>query len=143
MFVRKNVLNVGNRQSQKAKGLLFKFPSCSACWHLSTLFIQRFNWNNRYFFVYNFSISSLLYIRIIMTANTYVRHTEHWTAVSTLLGLISSAHGNIHHWRSNQQPQKVKAETLPLSHRFMSPFWIGKMPSSMNKNSDLSRYHQL
>ena len=28
-------------------------------------------------------------------ANTYVRHTEHGIAVSTLLGLISSAHRNL------------------------------------------------
>ena len=28
-------------------------------------------------------------------ANTYVQHTEHWTAVSTLLGLISSAQRNL------------------------------------------------
>ena len=30
---------------------------------------------------------------------------EHWTAVSTLLGLISSVYRNLHHWRSNQRPQ--------------------------------------
>ena len=30
---------------------------------------------------------------------------EHWTAVSTLLGLISSVYRNLHHWRSNQQSQ--------------------------------------
>ena len=47
-------------------------------------------------------------------ANTYVRHMEHWTAASTLLGLISSAHRNLHHWRSNQQPQYAEAETLPF-----------------------------
>ena len=29
--------------------------------------------------------------------NTHMRHTEHWTAVSTLLGLISSAYCNLHH----------------------------------------------
>ena len=28
---------------------------------------------------------------------------EHWTAVSTLLGLINIYH-NLHHWRSNQRP---------------------------------------
>ena len=37
------------------------------------------------------------------------QHTEHWTAVSTLLGLISSAHRDVHHWRSNQQPQYAEA----------------------------------
>ena len=41
-------------------------------------------------------------------ANTYMWHTEHWTAVSTLLGLISSAHRDLH-----QQPQYAEAETLP------------------------------
>ena len=30
---------------------------------------------------------------------------EHWTAVSTLLGLISSMYRNLHHWRSNQGPK--------------------------------------
>ena len=30
---------------------------------------------------------------------------EHWTAVSTLLGLISSVYLNLHHWISNQRPQ--------------------------------------
>ena len=49
-----------------------------------------------------------------------VRHTEPCSAVSTLLCLISSAHRNLHHWRSNQQSQQAKAETLPLGHRLMS-----------------------
>ena len=30
---------------------------------------------------------------------------EHWTAVSTLLGLISNVYRNLYHWRSNQWPQ--------------------------------------
>ena len=30
---------------------------------------------------------------------------EHWTAVSTLFGLISSVDRNQHNWRSNQRPQ--------------------------------------
>ena len=46
-------------------------------------------------------------------------HAKHWTAVSTLLGLISSTHRDLHHWRSNQQPQYAEAETLPLGRRFM------------------------
>ena len=48
---------------------------------------------------------------------------EHWTAVSTLLGLISSVYCNLHHWRSNQRPQKCtdcSAKTLQLSHQFIS-----------------------
>ena len=38
---------------------------------------------------------------------------EHWTAVSTSLGLISSAYHNLHHQRSNPQPQNVETELLP------------------------------
>ena len=30
---------------------------------------------------------------------------KHWTAVLTLLGLISSVYHDLHRWRSNQQPQ--------------------------------------
>ena len=37
-----------------------------------------------------------------------MRHTKHWTAVSTLLGLISSAYCDLHHWRLNKQPQKAE-----------------------------------
>ena len=29
---------------------------------------------------------------------------KNWTAVSTLLGLISSVYRDLHHWRSNQRP---------------------------------------
>ena len=46
-------------------------------------------------------------------------HAELWRAVSTLLGLISSAHRDLHHWRSKQQPQYAEVETQPLGHRFM------------------------
>ena len=31
-----------------------------------------------------------------------VRYTEHWTAVSTLLGLISSVYPDHYDWKSNQ-----------------------------------------
>ena len=57
-------------------------------------------------------------ITMIRKSGTHL-HTEHWTAVSTLFGLISSAHRDLHHWRSNQQPQYAEAETLPLGHWFM------------------------
>ena len=46
-------------------------------------------------------------LEITMTENpahTNTRHTEHWTVVSTSLDLISSAHHDLHHRRSNQQP---------------------------------------
>ena len=47
-------------------------------------------------------------------------HAGHWAAVSTLLGLISSAYRNLHQWKSNQQPQYTDAETLTVGRRFMS-----------------------
>ena len=40
------------------------------------------------------------------------------TAVWTLLGLLTSAYRDLHHWRSNQKPQSANAKTLPLGHRF-------------------------
>ena len=39
------------------------------------------------------------------------------TAVSTVLGLISSAYRDLHHWRWNQQTQNAEAEILPLGHQ--------------------------
>ena len=34
-------------------------------------------------------------------------------------GALNSAHRDLHHWRSNQQPHYAEAETLPLGHWFM------------------------
>ena len=44
---------------------------------------------------------------------------EHWTAVSTLLGLISSVYHNLYHLRSNQRPQ-IAVPKLQMSHQFIS-----------------------
>ena len=38
---------------------------------------------------------------------------EYWTAVSTLLGLISSVYCNLHHWRLNQRPQ-ITVSSIPV-----------------------------
>ena len=51
------------------------------------------------------------------SVNTYMRYTEHWIAVSTILGLISSAYLDLHHWRSNHQPQNAENETLQATHK--------------------------
>ena len=69
-------------------------------------------------YIYIYKIFELSWLE--NPANAYMWHTEHWTAVSTLLGLISSAYRDLHHWRSNQQPQNAEAETLPLGHQFIS-----------------------
>ena len=69
------------------------------------------------YYIYNFTCIIYIYIYIYIyhryykhiifkyiklpwpenPANTHMRHTEHWTGVSTLLGLISSAYHNLHH----------------------------------------------
>ena len=56
-------------------------------------------------------------------------HKEHWTAVSALLGRISSAYRHLHHWRSNQKQQIADAETLPLGHRSTSNASDAKLTS--------------
>ena len=56
-------------------------------------------------------------------------HAKHWTAVSTLLSLISSARRDRHHWRSNQQPQYAEAETLLLGHLFMPHISVAELTS--------------
>ena len=59
-------------------------------------------------------------LEIIMTRKSGEHlYAEHWTAVSTSLGLISRAHRDFHHWRSNQQSQYAEAEPLPPDHWFM------------------------
>ena len=65
-------------------------------------------------------MEELMLSRLENPANSYIRHTEQGTAVSDLLGLISSTHHYLHHWRSNQKPQQVETETLPVGHRFKS-----------------------
>ena len=48
-----------------------------------------------------------------------MRHTEHWTAISTLLDLTNNAYRDLHHYRSNQLPQNVESELLPIGHQIM------------------------
>ena len=38
---------------------------------------------------------------------------EHWTAISTLLGLVSSVYRNLHHWRSNLKNKKNYIHLFP------------------------------
>ena len=42
---------------------------------------------------------------ITTTRKSTEHRREHWTAVSTLLCLISSVYRNFYYWRSNQRPQ--------------------------------------
>ena len=42
---------------------------------------------------------------------------KHWTAVSTLLGLISSAYRDLRHWRSDQWPQITEPKLYNSPYR--------------------------
>ena len=53
---------------------------------------------------------------------------KHWTAVLTLLGLISSVYHDLHHWRSNQWPQ---IEELKLYNWANSPYRTQVMPNQL------------
>ena len=44
---------------------------------------------------------------------------KHWTAVSTLLGLISSVYRDLYRWRSNQRPQIAEPK---LYHWAINPY---------------------
>ena len=74
---------------------------------------------NRSFEVYNWSHKYALENIISRKSGKHL-HATHGTAVSTEVGLSSSARRDLHHWRSNQQPQFAEAETLPLGNRFMA-----------------------
>ena len=70
--------------------------------------------------VFQQNMLKYIYLRIIMTRKSGKHlHVTYGTAVSTLLGLISSAHLDLRHWRSNQQPHYAEAKTLSLGHQFM------------------------
>ena len=45
-----------------------------------------------------------------------MQYTEHWTAVSTFLGLISSAYHDLHHWRS--WDALVTVSSVGIKHTF-------------------------
>ena len=66
-------------------------------------------------------------------------HAKHWTAVSALLGLISSAYRDLHHRRSNQQPQNAETETLPLGHQSMPHVNDAKSTSHNSDNNSRLR----
>ena len=69
-----------------------------------------------------------------------MRHTEHLAAVSTLLGLITSVHRDLHHWRSNQQPQYAEGETLPLGHRFLPHISDAELTSHCELSDQRSKW---
>ena len=50
----------------------------------------------------------ILWIELPCPENPASDIQKHWTAVSTLLGLISSIYRDLPHWRSNQWPQNAE-----------------------------------
>ena len=61
-------------------------------------------------------------------ANTCARHKETWTAVSTLLCLISRVYHDLPHWRSNQRPQNAEPK---LHHWAHCPHCTPVMPNRL------------
>ena len=57
-----------------------------------------------------------------------MQHTKPWTVISTLLGLISYIFHNLHHWRSNQWPQKAE---LKLYHWAINPQRAQALPNEV------------
>ena len=51
---------------------------------------------------------------------------KHWTAVLTLLGLISNVYHDLHHLRSNQQPQIAESK---LYNWVNNPYFTQGMPN--------------
>ena len=75
-----------------------------------------------YFNQKSFFISNYIVVNWIKMTRKYGEHScniqKHWTAVSTLLGLISSVYCYLPHWRLNQRPQKAEPK---LYHCAISP----------------------
>ena len=53
---------------------------------------------------------------------------KHWTAVSTLLRLISSVYCDLHYWISNQRPQNAEPK---FYHRAINPHCTQVMPNQL------------
>ena len=66
-----------------------------------------------YIYIYIYTQMELPWLENL--PNTRRDSWNHWTAVLTLLGLISSIYHDLHHWRSNQQPQNTEPK-LPLKY---------------------------
>ena len=58
--------------------------------------VNLMGWKQNYILYLNWGIIVIFELSWLEnSANTYMRHTEHWTAVSTLLGFISSAYRDL------------------------------------------------
>ena len=116
-------------QSNISHDLYFNFQSEKSVKVLLYIYIYNYEWRN-----WNIKLE----ITMTRKSGTH-QHTKHWSAVSTLLRLISTAHRVLHHWRSNQQPQYVEAETLPLSHWFMPPINDAELTSLSELRDHLTK----
>ena len=78
------------------------------------------NYNHIYIYIYiylNYHDKKIRQTPICDVRNTELLFRPYWV-------YISRAYCDLHHWRSNQQPQNAKAEILPLGHRFISRIYI-------------------
>ena len=78
----------------------------------------------------NGGIDIYIKLEITMTRKSGTHLHVTYGALNSLIGLIISTHRDLHHWRSNQQPQYAEAETLPLGHRFMARL-VGSLVHTM------------
>ena len=62
---------------------------------------------------------------------------------NSCLGLISSAYHNLHHKRSNQQPQNVETKLLPMSHQFLPHIRNAKSTSHGKNAQPHNVWHEL
>ena len=68
---------------------------------------------------------------------------KHWTAVSTLSGLISSEYRDLHHWRLNQQSLSQNSTTEPLRTQLVpnKQVMVIAQPINLNVSCKLHPYY--
>ena len=82
------------------------------------IYIYIYIYVNIYIYIYIYSCELNYHDQKIRRTPTHdIR--EHWTPVSTWLGLISSVYRNLPHWRSNQWPQIAVADFLVVVIQFI------------------------
>ena len=117
----------GRRDDVLPFPLTFVWSKCKQlCWvhFLTTITVMPHISLYIYIYIYIYIINWIALTR--KSGKHSIWHIEHWTAVLTLLGLISSVYHDLYHWRLNQQPQNPE---LKLYHWSSSPHCTQTMPN--------------
>ena len=88
----------------------------SVIFKIETVFIANFYWILKNDYNENNNYCELNYHDQKIWRTLAYDIWKHFTAVSTLLGLISSVYHNLQHWRSNLQTQSQNSTTEPSVH---------------------------